>query len=130
MSSLRTSSSCMSAGYSSRSSISAARGAICSSESRKTSDTTSSYRFPLDLKHALRSVRMRGPMRLDEFAEFVGMSTDEVERIRDAGLLDLDRDGLFDQMDHLRLHYVHVESDRGRSIDEIAAAVKGGPIDF
>jgi adenylate cyclase len=69
-------------------------------------------------------------MRLDEFADFVGMPTAEVERVRESGLLDLDRDGLFDQMDVMRLHYVQAETDRGASLADVAAAVKDGRIDF
>lgn len=71
---------------------------------------------------------MRGSCALDEFAAVTGQAVADLERYRDAGLLDLDGDGLFDELDLLRLHHVLAEISRGGDLDSIAADVRGGRV--
>jgi adenylate cyclase len=49
------------------------------------------------------------PLPLEEFAELVRVSADEIERHRAAGLLDPDGDGLFNGQDVLRIQIVRAE---------------------
>lgn len=49
---------------------------------------------------------MREALPAAEFGPLVGVEVDELERLRALGLLDLERDGLFDDLDLLRLDTV------------------------
>lgn len=73
---------------------------------------------------------MRGPMSLEEFAALARAPVEDIARYRDAGLLDPDGDGLFDEYDALRLQYVLTRLDAGRSIEELAALARGGKADM
>lgn len=72
---------------------------------------------------------MREPLTLEEFAEFVRLPAEELERYRAAGLLDPDRDGRLDDYDLPRLQYVLRQLELGKSVDAIAAEVAEGRVD-
>lgn len=74
---------------------------------------------------------MREAMGADEFAAFTGVDPADLERYREAGLVDLDRDGRFDAEDVLRLQIVlHYVEDEGRPLEEVAdvARTSGGAV--
>ena len=61
----------------------------------------------------------------DEFASRTDTTPDELERYRSAGLLDLDGDGLFDDIDLMRLSVIHQFSAEGGSLEDLSANVRG-----
>ena len=73
---------------------------------------------------------MRGPFSLDEFARLAHVSAEEIAACRDAGLLDPDKDGLLDDFDVLRMAYIMIFQDDGKSLDEIARGIEDGTIEI
>ena len=66
-------------------------------------------------------------MSPEEFAELVGLSVDVVERYRELGLLDPENDGLLDDVDLVRLDFVHHRLTHGEFDPEsLAAAIREG----
>lgn len=70
---------------------------------------------------------MREALRSNEFAALAGIDPADVERYVEAGLLDLDGDGLFDQFDVLRLRVILIGVDGGQSVAEIAKSIPESP---
>ncbi len=69
-------------------------------------------------------------MTPDEFADRVGMSRDEVETYRSLGLLDPEDDGLFDDVDLVRLDFVrHRLADDKYDPESLAAAIREGRVE-
>lgn len=63
---------------------------------------------------------MRRPVALEEFAKLIDLDPHEIERYREAGLLEVDGDGLYDEFDVLRLRFILISVDRGETLDQIA----------
>ena len=72
---------------------------------------------------------MRTPVTVDELARLAQIEAADITAYREAGLLDPDGDGVFDDLDLLRLRLILHHRDLGRSIDEIVDAVHGRDID-
>lgn len=72
---------------------------------------------------------MRGPLPLDDFAKLADIPSADIELYREAGLLDPDGDGLYDDFDALRLLYVSIHVDQGRTIEEIVGGIRDGTLD-
>jgi class 3 adenylate cyclase len=69
-------------------------------------------------------------MTAEEFASLVGASRDEVETFRSHGLLDPEKDGLFDDVDLVRLHAIRHQLDhRGHDVESLAVAVREGRVE-
>jgi len=69
-------------------------------------------------------------MTPDEFADRVGMSRDEVEAYRSLGLLDPEDDGLFDDVDLVRLDFVRRQLAQNKYDPEsLAAAIREGRVE-
>jgi adenylate cyclase len=69
-------------------------------------------------------------MTSDEFADLVGLSRDEVERYRSLGLLDPEKDGLLDDVDLVRLYFVHHRlAQDAYSPESLAAAIREGRVE-
>lgn len=69
-------------------------------------------------------------MTPDEFAELVGVSRDEVETYRSLGLLDPEDDGLLDDVDLVRLDFVHHRLAEGQYDPEsLAVAIREGRVE-
>jgi len=65
-----------------------------------------------------------------EFSDFVGLSLDVVERYRELGLLDPENDGLLDDVDLVRLDFVHHRLAHGEFDPEsLAVAVREGRVE-
>jgi adenylate cyclase len=71
---------------------------------------------------------MREALPLVEFARLVGTSVDELERYRSCGLLDLEHDGLFDDLDVIRLDTVRHHLDQGWAPEALADAISAGTV--
>lgn len=72
---------------------------------------------------------MRGPFSLEDFARLAQVSAEEVIACRDAGLLDPDKDGLYDDFDVLRFSYILFHRDEGRTLDEIVHGIADGSLE-
>ena len=59
---------------------------------------------------------MADPLALEDFASKTDTTTDEIERFVAAGLLDLDGDGTFDDLDVMRLHAVLRHLEEGKDL--------------
>jgi adenylate cyclase len=69
-------------------------------------------------------------MTPDEFANLVGLSRDEVETYRSLGLLDPEEDGLFDDVDLVRLDFVrHRLARDAYNPESLAAAIREGRVE-
>jgi adenylate cyclase len=69
-------------------------------------------------------------MTPDEFADRVGLSRDEVETYRSLGLLDPEDDGLFDDVDLVRLDFVrHRLAQNKYDPESLAAAIREGRVE-
>src|SRR6266568_5546172 len=69
-------------------------------------------------------------MTPDEFADRVGMSRDEGETYRSLGLLDPEDDGLFDDVDLVRLDFVRARlAQDGYDPESLAAAIREGRVE-
>src|SRR5262245_6287047 len=65
-----------------------------------------------------------------EFSDLVGLSLDVVERYRALGLLDPEEDGLLDDIDLVRLDFVHHRLAQGEFDPEsLAAAIREGRVE-
>lgn len=73
---------------------------------------------------------MRKPLNLEEFSSLAGLPVEEIASYRAAGLLDPDGNGEFDEYDALRLRFVLIGIDSGRSLEEVADLVKSGSSEF
>jgi adenylate cyclase len=73
--------------------------------------------------------RVREAVSLDVFLRMTGSSRERVEALRDCGLLDPDRDELFDDMDVLRLNDLMPYLERGYAIDQLAADIRDGTLE-
>ncbi len=71
---------------------------------------------------------MRDALPLVEFASLVGAPVDELETYLDHGLLDLERDGLFDDLDVIRLDTIRHFLDQGWTVSELADAIAEGAV--
>jgi adenylate cyclase len=69
-------------------------------------------------------------MTLEQFAELAQVPAEDITEYRDAGLLDPDRDGLFDDYDVLRLRLILIRIADGEALDEIVRELKAGNTDF
>jgi class 3 adenylate cyclase len=67
---------------------------------------------------------MRDPLPLEDFAALARVPAAQIEGFRAAGLLDPDRDGLYDDFDALRLQYIQVHLDLGLSLDQIVEGIR------
>src|SRR6266536_940553 len=69
-------------------------------------------------------------MTPDEFADRVGMSRDDVDTYRSLGLLDPEDDGLFDDVDLVRLDFVRRQLTQNKYDPEsLAAAIREGRVE-
>ena len=69
-------------------------------------------------------------MTSDEFANLVGLSRGEVETYRSLGLLDPEQDGLLDDVDLVRLYFVHHRLAQDvYSPESLAAAIREGRVE-
>ena len=73
---------------------------------------------------------MRGPFSLEDFASLARVTAEEVASYRDAGLLDPDKDDLYDDFDVLRLSYILFHHDEGRTLDEIVRGIADGSLEI
>ncbi len=73
---------------------------------------------------------MRGPFSLEDFARLARVPAEEISACRDAGLLDPDKDGLLDDFDVLRMAYIQIYQDEGKTLDEIARGIADGTIEI
>ena len=73
---------------------------------------------------------MRKPLSLREFASLAQIPSKEIKRYREAGLLDPEGDGIFDEHDALRLRFIEMCRARGDSIEDIAKMVREGSDEF
>lgn len=71
---------------------------------------------------------MRPPLPREDFSRLTGVPVGELDRYTSAGLLDPDGDGVFDELDLLRLRFVLGHIMRGATIDEILAGIDDGSI--
>ena len=77
---------------------------------------------------------MRGSLTIDEFARLTHIPVEEIERYREAGLLDTDGDGRYDEYDVLRLRFLKVMAadqppeEAARRIDELADQNRWGDV--
>jgi adenylate cyclase len=65
-----------------------------------------------------------GPWSLDEFASLTGVSTEAIERYRDAGLLDRRAAGVFQASDVFALQIVTKHIADGRDVHEVLEAIR------
>lgn len=72
---------------------------------------------------------MRGPFSLEDFARLAQVPAEEVTACRDAGLLDPDKDRLFDDFDVLRMAYILIYKDEGKTVDDIARGIADGTME-
>ena len=73
---------------------------------------------------------MREAVALDAFVRMTGASTERVTGLRDHGLLDPETDGLFDDLDVLRLANLQPYLDeRGYSVERLAAEIRDGTLE-
>src|SRR5262245_55109512 len=71
---------------------------------------------------------MREALPLVEFATLVGAPVDEIESYRDHGLLDVEGDGLFDDLDIVRLDTIRHYCDQGWTPETLAAGLRAGTV--
>lgn len=67
-------------------------------------------------------------MTIEEFAELAHLPVAEIEAYRDAGLLDPDADGNFDDKDVFRLQVVSIHREKGLSIQELVDQIKNSQL--
>jgi class 3 adenylate cyclase/DNA-binding transcriptional MerR regulator len=67
---------------------------------------------------------MAGPWSFDEFAALTGVPPQDIERYRDAGLLDRRGAGVFQAVDALALQIVVQHISEGRPVDEVLEAIR------
>jgi len=73
---------------------------------------------------------VREAVALDAFVRMTGASMERVTALRDLGLLDLDGDGLFDDLDVLRLIDLQPYLDeRGYTVERLAAEIRDGTLE-
>jgi adenylate cyclase len=72
---------------------------------------------------------VREAVPLDVFVVMTRAETDLVVELRDRGLLDLDSDGLFDDIDVLRLAAVTRCLEHGYTVEKLEAEVRDGTLD-
>jgi class 3 adenylate cyclase len=73
---------------------------------------------------------MRDPLSAEEFATLAQVPLEDIERFRDAGLLDPETDGLFDEFDALRLSYILMLVEEGKTVDDIVRGIKDDTLDI
>jgi class 3 adenylate cyclase len=71
---------------------------------------------------------MREALPLEEFAALVGARVEELEDYRIHGLLDLEHDGLFDDLDVIRLDTIRHFLDKGLTASTLAEAIAAGTV--
>jgi adenylate cyclase len=71
---------------------------------------------------------MREALPLVEFAGLVGAPVGELETYLAHGLLDLERDGLFDDLDVIRLDSIRHFVDQGWTVEGLAEAITAGTV--
>jgi adenylate cyclase len=71
---------------------------------------------------------MREALTLPAFARLVGATVEELESYRAHRLLDLEGDGLFDDLDVIRLDIVRHHLDGGWTLEQLAEAVDAGTL--
>jgi adenylate cyclase len=69
------------------------------------------------------------PLTLDEFADRTDTPREEIERFRDAGLLDLEGKGSFDAADVVRLNFLRQYEGFGGTVDDVRAYITGAGLD-
>ncbi len=69
---------------------------------------------------------MREPLDAKQLAKLAGVPLREVRDYIKRGLLDLDKDGLLDEMDVLRIRYLNHYRSLGRSIEDLEQAIAAG----
>jgi adenylate cyclase len=72
---------------------------------------------------------VREAVSLDVFLHMTGSSRERVEALRECGLLDLDGDALFDDIDVLRLDDLLPYLERGYPVDKLAADIRDGSLE-
>jgi class 3 adenylate cyclase len=73
---------------------------------------------------------MRPPYALSDLARLARVPEEDLERYREAGLLDPDGNGVLDSFDVLRLRLILHYLDLGWSVEDIASAVREGSADI
>ncbi|MGH2811856.1 MAG: MerR family transcriptional regulator, partial [Actinomycetota bacterium] len=69
-------------------------------------------------------------MSLEQFADLAQVPAEDIRQYRDAGLLDPDRDGLFDDYDVLRLRLILIRIADGEPFDQVVREIRAGTTDF
>jgi adenylate cyclase len=72
---------------------------------------------------------VREPVPIDVFVELTGAPVEHVRSLREQGLLDPDRDGLFDDVDLVRLSLLEHYLREGYTIERLADELRAGDLD-